>query len=199
MIISRRNFLKASAALGSGLTLLGSLLALKVEGQPRTPQERGVTKIEPPGRIWEGGEVATPYLKISNLSHHFYMSSNVYKSFPLKVSVSNEGNSSSYFTTIELLESSAETILQNDIKNCEIIDRKIITLHPGEEKKVELLFERKFLKGQVVCICYDPFYDPKTFPYGIGFGNTDRKNILLGHLLDDIQEPPRTFPLDNIQ
>ena len=137
--------------------------------------------LKAPNRTW--GEIATPYLKIGdpgqdvNIPDPWFVAPSVSGSCDVIISVRNEGTATSYYTVIELLEGPPQAVTNNDIDDCELRDRKIITLHPGQEKKITLKYTRKYAAGQAIGICYDPTFDPKVFENGIGFGFIDRKNI----------------------
>ena len=147
----------------------------KIELKPARNQAK---KVKVPPKTW--GEVATPFLRIDAPKPWF--NRNEIKlpknKCNVTVTVKNEGNAPSYFTVVDLLEGPFMSITPDRIKNCELRDRKILTIYPGEEKKVTLEYTRKNPKGQAIGICYDPFLDPKPFENGIGFGAFDRKNIL---------------------
>ena len=146
----------------------------KIELKPTRNQEN---KVRAPPKTW--GEVVTPFLRIDAPKPWFNRNEIAppKNKCNVKVTIKNEGNAPSYFTVIDLYEGPFMFITPDRIKDCELRDRKILTIYPGEEKKVTLEYTRKNLSGQAIGICYDPFLDPKPSENGIGFGAIDRKNI----------------------
>jgi len=152
-------------------------MSFKERKKIKTRGERWISRLKAPRKTW--GEVATPFLRINSPNPWFNVSliAPPNNSCNVVVSVRNEGNAPSYFTVVDLYEGPFMFITPDRIKDCELRDRRVLTLHPSEEKQATLKYTRKRLSGQAIGICYDPFLDPKIFDNGIGFLAYDRKNV----------------------
>lgn len=79
----------------------------------------------------------------------------------VSVTVINKGNGISFCTCIETYEGPFGW--SHPLQKYRLCDYKIITINPGETLEVKLKWDRSLGDGSIVCICYDPFLDPRGF------------------------------------
>ena len=97
---------------------------------------------------------------------------NIQNGEPVHVSVTNNGNGTSYTPFVELIESTSFG-LSADPPNPELFHRRgyrmLSVLYPHQTTIVQVPWSRHFIHGRIVGICYDPLLDPRPkIPYRQG-------------------------------
>lgn len=79
----------------------------------------------------------------------------------MEYTIWNDGNFAAWTCYVELYE--GPWGYSHPLKDYEFRGREIVTVQPGERKKVKVPWIRKKDSARVVGVCYDPILDPKDF------------------------------------